>query len=120
MRKLFLIILLAVFLFGCRTSSHVSTVLGRLYPEYLKCDDCTDNENVIKASDRIMRNFLKRDLENYKLLVHEQDDCIALIYQLKDTRITIETSDEVFLDGWHDAIIIISKIDCKIIDIKRI
>ena len=119
-RKLPLIIFLLVSLLGCQTSSHVYTVLGHRYPEYLKCEDCTNKENVKIASDRIMNNFLEKSLENYDIFYFEDENTFVLEYQLKYVSARKpKYKGGILLDGWSDAVIKISKQDCKIIDIKR-
>ncbi len=117
MKKIVLLLLLVSF-FGCQTSSHVYTILGHRYPKYLKCEDCTNKEDVKIASDRIMKNFLEKNLDNYEVLFDEKEDVIILLYQLKET-FSLDKENKIILME-SDGMIEISKPDCKILNIKLI
>jgi len=119
--KKILFILIAISFLGCKTSSHVYVILGHRYPKYLKCEDCTSIEKVKIASDRIMKNYLDYDLNNYGILSWEEENTIILIYQLKEPYINhfrSDNKDVVFLKE-PDATIKVLKNDCKILVISR-
>ena len=121
MKKVLLILITISFL-GCKTSSHVYVILGHRYPKYLKCEDCTNMEKVKVASDRIMKNYLEYDLSNYGVQFYEiEENVVTLWYELKAPFRNRFRSDDrsVIILGKPDAMIKVSKQDCRVLDIAR-
>ena len=114
---------MAISFLGCKTSSHVYIILGHRFPKYLKCEDCTNIEKVKIASDRIMKNYLDYDLNNYGVQFYEtEENVVTLWYELKEPlrgRFFARDDKDVIVFGEPDAMIRVSKQDCRVLSIAR-